>query len=115
MNYENLNNEYLFSCMMKINFIPIDYSYFDFDGKNYVRMIGKDDNGKRVCAIDSCEVYLWAILKEGTNSKEIKILKEEISKIELNVKGRKTKVEKIEVYKKNSRFDLMPPLNVLQV
>ncbi len=46
---------------MKINFIPIDYDYFDFEGKNYAKIIGRDDKGKRVCIIDSCPNYLWAI------------------------------------------------------
>ena len=86
---------------MKLNFIPIDYSYFDFEGRNYAKIIGRSDNGKRVCIIDSCPVYLWAILKENLNENEIKKLIESIGKINLETKGRKTKVEKVELHEKN--------------
>ncbi|MCK9595717.1 DNA-directed DNA polymerase [Candidatus Pacearchaeota archaeon] len=86
---------------MKLEFIPIDYDYFDFEGRNYAKIIGRDSKGKRVCIIDSCDVYFWAILKEKTSEKEIKKLQEKIEKIHLDVKGRKTKVEKTEVYEKN--------------
>ncbi|VVB82030.1 DNA polymerase [uncultured archaeon] len=86
---------------MKTEFIPIDYDYFDFEGRNYAKIIGRDSKGKRVCIIDSCEVYFWAILKNGVNQKEIKKLCEKIEKIKLNVKGRQTEVEKTEVHEKN--------------
>ncbi len=86
---------------MKLNFIPIDYTYFDFEGRNYAKIIGRDDNGKRVCIIDSCPVYLWAILKENLGKNEIKRLIEKIEKIKLETKGRETKVEKVELHEKN--------------
>src|SRR3990167_10078437 len=86
---------------MKINFIPIDYSYFDFEGRNYAKIIGRDENGKRVCIIDSCPVYLWAILKETVSETQIKKLIKEIEKIKLDIKDRKTKVEKVELHEKN--------------
>ena len=66
---------------MKLNFIPIDYSYFDFEGRNYAKIIGRDENEKRVCIIDSCPVYLLAILKESVSKNQIKKLIEEIEKI----------------------------------
>jgi len=86
---------------MKTEFIPIDYDYFDFEGRNYAKIIGRDSKGKRVCIIDSCDVYFWAILKEKTKQKQIEKLIEKISKIKLNIKGRHTKVEKVEVHEKN--------------
>ncbi len=86
---------------MKIDFIPIDYDYFDFEGRNYAKIIGRDKAGKRVCIIDSCDVYFWAILKEKTKEKEINKLKGKIGKIKLHVKGRETEVEKVETHKKN--------------
>ncbi|MEK6757837.1 MAG: DNA-directed DNA polymerase [Nanoarchaeota archaeon] len=85
---------------MKISFIPIDYDYFDFQGKNYARIIGRDEKGKRVCVIDSCDVYLWAILKDNVDKKKIGILTKKIGKIKLDVKGRKTKVERVEIHGK---------------
>ena len=86
---------------MKTNFIPIDYDYFDYEGRNYAKIIGRDDKGKRVCIIDTCPIYLWAILKQGVNQKKIQKLIEKISKIRLDSKGRKTKVEKVEIHEKN--------------
>jgi len=86
---------------MKINFIPIDYDYFDFQGRNHVKIIGRDDKGKRVCVIDTCPVYLWVVLKSGLKDKKIDKLIEKIQKIQLNVKGRQTKVEKVELHNKN--------------
>jgi len=86
---------------MKIEFIPVDYDYFDFQGKNHAKVIGRDNKGKRVCIIDSCPVYLWAILKDKLPKNKIDKLIEKIKKIKLNVKGRQTKVEKVELHNKN--------------
>jgi len=83
-----------------IEFIPIDYDYFDFEGRNYIKIIGRDKSGKRVCVIDSCPVYFWAILNEKTNDKQIKKLQEKIGEIQIDLKGRKTKVEKVEFHNK---------------
>jgi len=69
---------------MKLKFIPIDYDYFDFQGKNYAKIIGRDDKDKRVCVIDSCDVFLWAILKKDISKQKIKKLIEKISKIKLD-------------------------------
>jgi DNA polymerase, archaea type len=86
---------------MKTQFIPIDYDYFDFDGRNYAKIFGRDENGKKVCMIDSCDVYVWAILKDNLTKNKIDSLIKKIGKIQLNVKGRQTKVEKVELHKKN--------------
>ncbi|MDO8528601.1 MAG: DNA-directed DNA polymerase [Nanoarchaeota archaeon] len=85
---------------MKTEFIPIDYDYFDFDGRNYIKIIGRDRKSKRICIIDSCPVYLWAILKDKTSENEIKRLIEKIEKIKIISKGRETRVEKVEVHDK---------------
>ena len=86
---------------MKLTFLPIDYSYFDFEGRNYAKIIGRDENGKRVCIIDSCPVYLWAILKDKLSPSKINSLIKEIEKIKLDIKDRKTEVEKVELHNKN--------------
>jgi len=86
---------------MKTSFIPIDYDYFDYNGRNYARIIGRDNKGKRVCVIDSCDVYLWAVLKDGVGQKAIDKIVKKISKIKLDVKGRETRVEKVEFHDKN--------------
>jgi len=86
---------------MKTSFIPLDYDYFDWEGKNYARIIGRDEKGKRICVIDSCPVYMWAILKENVSQKKIDVLVKKIKEIELDLKGRQTKVEGVELYYKN--------------
>ena len=85
---------------MKTDFIPIDYNYFDYEGRNYIKIIGRNSEGKRICIIDSCPVYLWAILKNGIKKEKINSIIKKIEKINLDVKGRKTKVEKVELHKK---------------
>ena len=85
---------------METDFIPIDYNYFDFQGRNYAMIIGRNSNGKRICMIDSCDIYLWAVLRDGLNDKKTKDLINKIEKIKLNIRGRQTKVEKVEVHEK---------------
>jgi len=87
--------------MITIEFIPIDYNYFDFDGRNYAKIIGRNSQGKRICVIDSCDVYFWAILKGNINKTKINKLIKKIEKIKLDLKGRQTKVEKVELHDKN--------------
>ncbi len=98
---------------MKTTFIPIDYDYFDWQGRNYAKIIGRDDKGKRVCIIDSCPAYLWAILHEGVNQAKIDKLTEKIAKIKVEAKGgRQTKVEKVELHE---RHFLDKPVKALKV
>jgi len=85
---------------MELNFIPIDYSYFDWKGKNYLRIIGRNDKGKRICIVDSFQPYLYAILKP-MNARKIEKLKKKISKIKINSAARITKIEKINLEDKN--------------
>ena len=85
---------------MKTDFIPIDYSYFDFHGRNYAMIIGRNSKGKRICVIDSCPVYFWAILKNNLSDKKTSQLIKETKKINLDIKGRQTKVEKVELHEK---------------
>ncbi len=86
---------------METDFMPLDYDYFDFQGRNYIRIIGRNSKGKRICIVDSCQVYLWAILKEDVKKEKIDKLIGKIKKIELDVKGRNTVVENVELHEKN--------------
>lgn len=86
---------------MKTDFIPIDYDYFDFEGRNYAKIIGRNSKGKRICIIDSCPIYFWAVLKDNLKEDRINKLLKKIKKIKLNVKGRQTKVEAVELHEKN--------------
>ena len=85
---------------MEMSFIPIDYDYFDFEGKNYLKVYGRNQDNKRVCIIDSFEPYLWAILEENLKKSQINKLTKYIESIQLDTKGRKTKVEKVELKQK---------------
>lgn len=85
----------------KIKFIPIDYDYFDFEGRNYAKIVGRSDDGKRVCLIDKCDIYFWAIVNEGVSEKKIKEISEKIEKIRVNGKNRQSRVLKTEVHDKN--------------
>jgi DNA polymerase I/DNA polymerase-2 len=86
---------------LKTFFIPIDYNYFDFNGRNYIKIIGRDEKGKRICLIDSCDIYFWAILKDNLEENKIKKLVSKIKKIKTDTKERKSKVEKVEIVNKN--------------
>ncbi len=86
---------------IKTDFIPMHYDYFDYKGRNYIKITGRNSKRKRICIIDDCDVYLWAILKENTSKKKIKKIIKKISKIQLDTKGRNTKVEKVELKNKN--------------
>ena len=97
---------------MKTEFIPVDYDYFDFEGRNYTKIIGRNEKGKRICLIDTCDVFLWAILKDKLSKEKINKLIQKISKIQLNVKGRQTKVEKVEL--KHKKF-LDKPVKALKI
>jgi len=84
-----------------INFIPIDYDYFDFQGKTYVKIIGRSDKHERVCVIDTCDVYFWAILKSGVSEKRIGEILRKIEKIEVEKESRNSHVLKTELHDKN--------------
>ncbi|MEK6936308.1 MAG: DNA-directed DNA polymerase [Nanoarchaeota archaeon] len=83
-----------------LNFIPIDYDYFDFNSNNYVKIIGRDEKGKRICVIDKFEPYLWAILKQNIEEKKIKEIQNKIEKIKVDKAGRQSEVIKTEVHNK---------------
>ena len=64
---------------MEIDFIPLDYDSFDWQGRNCIKIIGRDSHGKHICVIDSFEPYLWAILKDNIAESRIKGIQEKIS------------------------------------
>ena len=97
---------------MKTSFIPIDYDYFDFEGRNIVRIVGRNENGKKICVIDTCPAFFWAILKPNLPDKKIKSLIEKVSKIRVKTAGRETLVEKVELQNKNF---LDKPIKALKI
>jgi DNA polymerase I/DNA polymerase-2 len=84
-----------------INFIPLDYDYFDWQEKNYAKIIGRLENGKKACLIDSFEPYFWAILKPKVKDSRIKQIQEKIEKIKIENAGRHSKVIRTELHNKN--------------
>ena len=66
---------------MDLEFIPIDYDYFDHEGRNYMKIVGRTKNKKRVCLIDNCDVSFYGILKPKTSERTIKKLIEQIGVI----------------------------------
>ncbi|MDP3966480.1 MAG: DNA-directed DNA polymerase [archaeon] len=86
---------------MEIEFIPIDYDYFDFEGKNYVEIFGRNRDGKRICVIDNFTPYFWAILKDNLSKKKVEETLDYINSINFEANGREVKVEKTEVKNKN--------------
>jgi len=84
-----------------INFIPLDYDYFDFNSKNYAKIIGRTDKGKKVCIIDKFQPHFWAILKPNLKDKQIKQLQNKINKIKIKKSGRQSEVTKTELHNKN--------------
>jgi DNA polymerase elongation subunit (family B) len=85
---------------MDIKFIPIDYDYFDFEDKNYIRLIGKSESGKKICVIDSFEANFWVILKDGVKKENVDLLIEKIGKINIKKGSRESCVLRTEVCKK---------------
>ncbi len=86
---------------MQINFIPIDYDYFDFQGRTYAKIVGRTGKDKQVCLIDSCDIYFWAILKPKITDKKIKQIQEKINKIKVKQASRESRVLKTELHNKN--------------
>ena len=82
---------------MKIEFVPIDYDYFDFNGKNYIRIIGRTERGKKVCIVDSYEPNFWVILKK--DARPDKVLKK-LEKIKVEKASRVSEVLKTKVLDK---------------
>ncbi len=86
---------------ISINLIPIDYDYFDYQGRNYAKIVGRTDKGKKACIIDTCDIYFWAILKPKISEKKIKQIQSKIEKIQVNKAGRNSRVLKTEIHNKN--------------
>jgi DNA polymerase I/DNA polymerase-2 len=82
---------------MKFDFVPVDYDYFDYGGRNYVRLIGRNGKGEKICLVDSYEPNFYLILKDGVDAKKIC---KKISKISVEKGSRVTKVERTEVLDK---------------
>lgn len=83
-----------------IIFIPVDYDYFDWQGKNYVKIIGRTEKGKKACVIDSYKPYFWVISKSGISKDKIEKTRKKIEEIKVETSYRTTKVVKTELHNK---------------
>ena len=81
----------------EIKFIPLDYDYFDFNSRNYIKVFGRDESGKTVCLIDDFKPYLWAVLPKDIDEEKLEKIQREIENITVTSESRITKVEKTEV------------------
>lgn len=86
---------------MEFKFIPIDYDYFDYEAKNYIKIVGRTKNNKKVCLIDYYEPFFWVVLKNGISKKRINELVKRIEKLEVHKASRVSKVLKTKIVKKN--------------
>lgn len=86
---------------MKMQFIPIDYSSFDYDGKNHIRIFGRNEKYEQICLVDTAPAFMWAILKPNVTKNMIKELIKEIKEIYIQTKDRTTTIEKVETQEKN--------------
>ncbi len=86
---------------MEISFIPLDYDYFDWQGKNYLKIIGRSEDGKKVCIIDSFQPHFWIILNEKISEKRIQEIQKKIEEIKVFCSNRTTKVLKTQFCTKN--------------
>jgi len=80
--------------------MPVDYQTFDWQGRNYVLLIGRDGNGKRVCIVDNFEGYFWAVLKENVRKEEIEDIRKVIETLKVESASRITRVLKTGVHDK---------------
>jgi DNA polymerase elongation subunit (family B) len=83
--------------MKAFEFVPVDYDYFDFGGENYVRMIGRDEKGRKVCVVDSYEANFYLILRDGYDAD---VVIEKIKDVEVRKGGRISKILRTEVLSK---------------
>ncbi len=84
---------------MKIKFVPVDYGSFDFEGRNVIRIVGRNDKGKKICVLDSYEPNFWVILKDDSKKSEERVV-DKINKINVKDSVGKEKVEKVKVMDK---------------
>ena len=84
---------------MEIDFVPIDYSSFDFEGRNFVRLVGRSGEGEKICLVDEYEPSFWTVLDVKAASPEK--IEKEIGKISIEKRSRKASVVRTEILKKN--------------
>lgn len=85
---------------MKIEFMPFDYSTLDVDSRNYVMLLGRTSNGKKIAVIDDYIPSFWVILKDEVKKEKIEEISRKISKIEVFSASRTTRVLKTEIHDK---------------
>lgn len=82
---------------MKFKFIPLDYDYFDFEGRNYVKVVGRNENGKKICIVDSYGANFYLILKDGA---DVESVLNKIKNVEVEKSSRTTRILRTEILNK---------------
>lgn len=85
---------------MEKQFVPIDYDYFDYKGKNFIKLIGRDEKGNKICVIDSYEPHIWVVLEDSLPDNKISSIIKKIEKIKVKKTSRKTSITKTEIKEK---------------
>jgi DNA polymerase elongation subunit (family B) len=49
---------------MKLNFIPLDYDYLTIEGKTYMKIFGRTDEGKSCCIIDETTNFFYVLSRK---------------------------------------------------
>jgi len=84
----------------QIEFLPIDYSDFDFKGESWIKIYGRSKEGKRACVIDKFLANFWVLLEDNINEGKIEEIRKKIGKIEIENNVRNSSVIKTEVHDK---------------
>ena len=85
---------------MRCEFIPIDYNYFDYEGKNYIKIVGRTSKNTQICLIDDYQPNFWLILQKDAKQDQINQLIKKIKKIEIKNNIRKTTITDIQIHNK---------------
>lgn len=86
---------------MKFEFIPLDYDSFEFKEKDWIKIIGRTEKGKRICIIDKMESSFWVLLDKKLSKEKVQTALKKIEKIKIKEENREIKAETIQVQEKN--------------
>ena len=80
-----------------LEFLPVDYGTFDWNGRNFMRVVGRDCDGRKVCVVDSYDANFYLILETGADEEQIL---DAVVGVEVERAGRKSRVLRTEILDK---------------
>jgi DNA polymerase I len=93
----------------KIQFIPLEYEAFDHDGKNFIKIIGRNQDNEKICVVDSYSPNFYLILEDSASPEEIT---KQVQSKTVEKNSRTTKILKTKILDK--KF-LGNPVKAIQV